>query len=54
MWGTSGLFLAMPLMAAIKTICAHVPDWTAWANLMGTRDDDDAATGNRSVGRKAR
>jgi predicted PurR-regulated permease PerM len=41
-WGTSGLFLAMPLMAAIKTICAHVPDWQPWANLMGTRDDDGA------------
>ena len=40
-WGTSGLFLAMPLMAAIKTICAHVPDWQPWANLMGTRDDDE-------------
>ena len=38
-WGTSGLFLAMPLMAAIKTICAHVPDWEPWANLMGTRDE---------------
>jgi predicted PurR-regulated permease PerM len=40
-WGTSGLFLAMPLMAAIKTICWHVPDWRPWANLMGTRDDED-------------
>src|SRR5205807_9031887 len=40
-WGTSGLFLAMPLMAAIKTICLHVPDWQPWANLMSTRDDDD-------------
>ena len=38
-WGTSGLFLAMPLMAAIKTICLHVPDWQPWANLMSTRDD---------------
>jgi AI-2 transport protein TqsA len=38
-WGTSGLFLAMPLMAGIKTICAHVPDWEPWANLMGTRDE---------------
>jgi AI-2 transport protein TqsA len=39
-WGTSGLFLAMPLMAAIKTICTHVPDWQPWANLMGTREDE--------------
>ncbi len=35
-WGISGLFLAMPLMAGIKAICWHVPDWRAWANLMGT------------------
>jgi predicted PurR-regulated permease PerM len=37
-WGTAGLFLAMPLMAAVKTICAHVPDWQPWANLMDTRE----------------
>jgi AI-2 transport protein TqsA len=42
-WGTSGLFLAMPLMAAVKTICAHVPDWQAWANLMGTHDAKEPA-----------
>ncbi len=40
-WGTPGLFLAMPLMAALKAICAHVPGWEAWANLMSTRDPDD-------------
>ena len=38
-WGVPGLFLAMPLMAAVKTICMHVPDWHPWANLMGTRED---------------
>src|SRR5439155_2738115 len=37
-WGPAGLFLAMPLMAAAKTICYHVPEWRAWANLMDTRD----------------
>jgi hypothetical protein len=26
----------MPLMAGVKAICAHVPSWRAWANLMGT------------------
>jgi predicted PurR-regulated permease PerM len=36
-WGWAGLFLAMPLMAAAKTICFHVPGWRAWANLMDTR-----------------
>jgi AI-2 transport protein TqsA len=35
-WGLPGLFLAMPLMAALKAVCAHVPGWRAWANLMGT------------------
>ena len=29
-WGTPGLFLAMPLMAAIKSICDHVPGWKPW------------------------
>jgi predicted PurR-regulated permease PerM len=38
-WGTAGLFLAMPLMAAVKAVCAHVPDWQPWANLMGTREE---------------
>jgi predicted PurR-regulated permease PerM len=37
-WGLSGLFLAMPLMAALKAICAHVPGWRRWANLMGTAE----------------
>jgi predicted PurR-regulated permease PerM len=37
-WGPSGLFLAMPLMAALRAVCTHVPDWQPWANLMSTRD----------------
>jgi AI-2 transport protein TqsA len=39
-WGTPGLFLAMPLMAGIKAICEHVPGWKPWANLMSARDAD--------------
>ena len=35
-WGTSGLFLAMPLMAAIKAVCIHVEGWTAWGHLMSS------------------
>jgi AI-2 transport protein TqsA len=35
-WGTAGLFLAMPLMAAIKAICANVPGWAAWGELMSS------------------
>jgi predicted PurR-regulated permease PerM len=37
-WGPAGLFLAMPLMSAAKTVCYHVPEWRPWANLMDTRD----------------
>jgi predicted PurR-regulated permease PerM len=37
-WGTSGLFLAMPLMAGLKAICEHVPNWQPWANLMSIRE----------------
>ena len=37
----SGFYKAqMPLMAAAKTVCHHVPGWQAWANLMDTRDPD--------------
>jgi hypothetical protein len=25
-------------MAAMKTLCYHVPGWRAWANLMDTRE----------------
>lgn len=39
-WGTVGLFLAMPLMAALKAICYHVPGWRPWANLMSTGVED--------------
>jgi AI-2 transport protein TqsA len=39
-WGTLGLFLAMPLMAALKAICYHVPGWRPWANLMSTGGDE--------------
>lgn len=39
-WGTLGLFLAMPLMAALRAICFHVPGWRPWANLMSTREGE--------------
>ncbi len=35
-WGTAGLFLAMPIMAAIRVICSHVPGWGPWGSLMGS------------------
>src|SRR5439155_19085512 len=38
-WGTPGLFLAMPLMAGLKAVCMNVPGWRKWANLMGTSEE---------------
>lgn len=37
-WGNIGLFLAMPLTAGIKAICANVPMLRPWANLMGQHE----------------
>ena len=39
-WGVVGLFLAMPIMAAIKAICFHVPGWQPWANLMSISEEE--------------
>jgi predicted PurR-regulated permease PerM len=37
-WGPTGLFLAMPIMAGVKSICTHVPGWWQWANLMSSQE----------------
>jgi predicted PurR-regulated permease PerM len=37
-WGLPGLFLAMPIMAAIKAICEQLPDLRPWANLMSIEE----------------
>lgn len=37
-WGNIGLFLAMPLTAGIKAICANVTMLRPWANLMGQHE----------------
>jgi predicted PurR-regulated permease PerM len=39
-WGTPGLFLAMPLLAVLKAICMHMPGWEPWADLMSTEDGE--------------
>ena len=39
-WGVPGLFLAMPIMAGIKAVLHHVPEWRAWANLMAAEDEE--------------
>lgn len=48
-WGIAGLFLAMPLMAALKAVCMQVNGWQGWGHLMGSGPAvelklDDAAT----------
>jgi hypothetical protein len=35
-WGMSGLFLAMPIMAALKAVCMQVEGWQGWGELMGS------------------
>ncbi len=35
-WGMAGLFLAMPIMAAIKAICLQVDGWQGWGDLMSS------------------
>jgi predicted PurR-regulated permease PerM len=35
-WGLAGLFLAMPIMAAIKAICMQVDGWQGWGHLMSS------------------
>jgi len=35
-WGIPGLFLAMPLMAAVRAVCLHVEGWESWGHLMST------------------
>jgi predicted PurR-regulated permease PerM len=38
-WGTTGLFLVMPIMAGIKEMLHHIPDGQPWADLMSTSDE---------------
>ncbi len=35
-WGMAGLFLAMPIMAALKAICMQVEEWRGWGQLMSS------------------
>jgi len=35
-WGMPGLFLAMPLMAALRSVCMQVPGWEPLGKLMST------------------
>ena len=44
-WGSPGLFLAMPLMAAVKAICYHVPELAA----VGQPDGHAGRPGRRAA-----
>jgi len=35
-WGMAGLFLAMPIMAAVKAVCMQVEGWQGWGDLMSS------------------
>ena len=40
-WGTAGLFLAMPLLAGLKSICLNVEGWSEFGRLMGSEEEVD-------------
>jgi predicted PurR-regulated permease PerM len=44
-WGPMGLFLAMPIMAAMKAILYNVPDLRPWADLMSSAEGDSEEKG---------
>ena len=40
-WGIPGAFIAVPLMAAFKIVCDHVPSLAAVGEFLGTRDEEE-------------
>jgi predicted PurR-regulated permease PerM len=40
-WGIAGAFIAVPMLAAIKTICDHVPALAAVGEFLGRRDEEE-------------
>jgi hypothetical protein len=34
----------MPLIAAVKAVCYHVPEWRPWANLMSSHDINEGGS----------
>jgi predicted PurR-regulated permease PerM len=45
LWGGFGLLLAVPITAAIKSVCDHVEGWRGWGTLLG---DDGGRGGDDS------
>jgi predicted PurR-regulated permease PerM len=48
-WGTAGLFLAMPLMAALKSVLMHVEDWKPWGQLMDSEEPESTPSASLSA-----
>ena len=42
-WGVAGLFLAMPLMAAMKAILLNVEGYQPWGDLLSSVDTTPAS-----------
>lgn len=41
LWGIAGAFIAVPLLAAVKTVCDHVPALAALGEFLGRRDEEE-------------
>lgn len=41
MWGISGMFLAIPVLAIVKIVCDRIDDLKAWGFLLGEQDSTD-------------
>jgi hypothetical protein len=41
-WGVAGLFLAMPIMAAVKAVLMHVEGYQPWGELLSSVDSAPA------------
>jgi predicted PurR-regulated permease PerM len=52
-WGMTGLFLAMPIMAGIKSVLYNVPELRPWANLMSIEDKEQPGEPAHELGRDA-
>jgi predicted PurR-regulated permease PerM len=48
-WGIAGLFLAMPIMAAIKAVMLHVDGWKQWGDLLSSVETTPAAPSEHDI-----
>ncbi|WP_052341117.1 AI-2E family transporter [Salinarimonas rosea] len=55
LWGAVGVFLAVPLLVAFKTVCDHLPSWHVLGAFLGgslTRTAEDAQARSDALGGK--